>query len=146
MDIKEKVRLYLESVALSENVREWMVIVSSGHYDNKRVVYSTDKKDKAEERFYDFRDRYPDITFRLITKTSFRNMYHRFPEYMPQDIQDKIFGVSEKEILKPLSRDRLVYNPKDVKVVVNPVVTKDVQVRVPRPRSTKVDLKRFGTE
>ena len=134
--VTDQIKSYLESVALSENVREWMVIVTSGNYNNQRVVYSTDKKDKAEERFYDFRDRYPDHTFRLMTKTAFRNMYHRFPEYMPQETQDKIFGVKEKPILKNLNREKLVYNPKDVQVVVKPTITKNVQVDVPKPQST----------
>lgn len=142
--VTDQIKSYLESVALSENVREWMVIVTSGNYNNQRVVYSTDKKDKAEERFYDFRDRYPDHTFRLMTKTSFRNMYHRFPEYMPQETQDKIFGVKEKPILKNLSREKLVYNPKDVQVVVKPTITKNVQVDVPKPQSTeRLSIKRF---
>lgn len=139
-------REHLESVMLKESVREWMVIVKSGLLQNKRVVYSSDKKSKAEEIYLDYRDRYPDYQFKLMTKTAFRDAYHRFPEYVPEDVKEKMFGKEKTTKINPdFKKDILVYDPDDVKVRVHPTVTvnQDIQQSVPKPSAKKYKIDRF---
>lgn len=145
--IENILREHLESVMLKESVREWMVIVKSGLLQNKRVVYSSDKKSKAEEIYLDYRDRYPDYQFKVMTKTAFRDTYHRFPEYVPEDVQEKMFGKEKKIKINPdFKKDILVYDPEDVQVRVHPKVTIDqeVQQSVPKPSVKKYKIDRFN--
>ena len=145
--IENILREHLESVMLKESVREWMVIVKSGLLQNKRVVYSSDKKSKAEEIYLDYRDRYPDYQFKVMTKTAFRDTYHRFPEYVPEDVQEKMFGKEKKTKINPdFKKDILVYDPEDVQVRVHPKVTIDqeVQQSVPKPSVKKYKIDRFN--
>lgn len=145
--IENILREHLESVMLKESVREWMVIVKSGLLQNKRVVYSSDKKSKAEEIYLDYRDRYPDYQFKVMTKTAFRDAYHRFPEYVPEDVQEKMFGKEKKTKINPdFKKDILVYDPEDVQVRVHPKVTIDqeVQQSVPKPSVKKYKIDRFN--
>lgn len=145
--IENILREHLESVMLKESVREWMVIVKSGLLQNKRVVYSSDKKSKAEEIYLDYRDRYPDYQFKVMTKTAFRDAYHRFPEYVPEDVKEKMFGKEKKTKINPdFKKDVLVYDPEDVQVRVHPKVTIDqeVQQSVPKPSVKKYKIDRFN--
>lgn len=145
--IENILREHLESVMLKESVREWMVIVKSGLLQNKRVVYSSDKKSKAEEIYLDYRDRYPDYQFKVMTKTAFRDAYHRFPEYVPEDVKEKMFGKEKKIKINPdFKKDILVYDPEDVQVRVHPKVTIDqeVQQSVPKPSVKKYKIDRFN--
>lgn len=137
----DKIESYLKESLLQENVREWMVVVNKGLLGNKRVVYSTDKKDKAKEKYLWYRDMYPDIRFKLMTKTSFRAAYHRFPEYIPDDKKEQLFGVEEKDIKYGQSdvKTRYVYSPKHQKVKV-PVKEPEVAKSIPQPKE-KVKVK-----
>lgn len=124
------IQKYLEDVLLTESVREWMVVINKGLLGNKRVVYSSEKRDKAREKFFWYRDMYPDIRFRLMTKTSFRASYHRFPEYITDKKRDELFGKKEK-IVKYGQDDvkkTMVYSPtsKEVKVKEEPIVVKKI--------------------
>lgn len=89
---------HLEKELLNENVREWMVILNKGLLGNKRVVYSTDKREKAREKFQWYRDMFPDLRFRIMSKSAFRAAYHRFPEYLTDRKREQLFGKKEKEI------------------------------------------------
>ena len=128
VDIQE----YLENTLLTENVREWMVVVNKGLLGNKRVVYSTDKRDKAKEKFLWYRDMYPDVRFRMMTKSSFRSSYHRFPEYITDKKREELFGKKEKEVKYGQSHvdKKYVYSPttKDVEVTKSekPIVIKKI--------------------
>ena len=124
------IQKYLEDVLLTESVREWMVVINKGLLGNKRVVYSSEKRDKAREKFFWYRDMYPDIRFRLMTKTSFRASYHRFPEYVTDKKRDELFGKKEKIVKygKDDVKKTMVYSPtsKEVKVKEEPIVVKKI--------------------
>ncbi len=130
MEVLDQIKEHLEKVMLTENVREWMVIVNRGLLGNKRVVYSTDDKSKVKEKFEWYRDMYPDIKFRIMTKSSFRNSYHRFPEYIDERKRNELFGETERKIRygKSEVKKRYVFSPdsKDVEVDVEEPVEKEI--------------------
>lgn len=148
LDLLDKILTeHLQSIALRESVREWMVIIKSGNYGNKRVLYSTDKKNKADEVFLDYRDRYPEHKFRVMTKTSFRDLFHRFPEYMPNHIKDKIFKKDDEiEINPDFQKTNYVYDPEEVEVHVHKrydTTEPPKKVYEPRHKNVNTKIKRF---
>lgn len=140
-DLDKVIREHLESVILNESVREWMIILKSGNYDNKRVIYSTDKKSKAEEVFLDYRDKFPEHQFRVMSKSAFRDIYHRFPEYLPAEIKDKLFSSEEVKINPGFKKKKYVYDPEEVEVKVVPTITKEIEKTIPKPSISKVRAK-----
>lgn len=122
MDSIELIEEYLKKVMLTENVREWMIIVNKGLLGNKRVVYSTDKRDKVREKFEWYRDMYPEVRFRIMTKSSFRAAYHRFPEYLTDKKREQLFGTKEREIKYGQNevKKKYVFSPKSKEVEVSP--------------------------
>lgn len=112
---KQVLKEYLEEKMLFESVREYLVILNKGLLGNKRVLYSTDSKEKAKEKFLWYRDMYPELRFKMTTKSFFRSMYHRFPEYISDAERQKIFKRKEVEVKygQDSTRRRFVYSPKD---------------------------------
>lgn len=130
MNDLEQIKEHLEKVMLAENVREWMVIVNKGLLGNRRVVYSTDDRSKVKEKFEWYRDTYPNIKFRIMTKSSFRDSYHRFPEYIDDVKKQQLFGDRERKVSYGQSevKKRYVFSPrtKDVEVDVEEPVEKEI--------------------
>lgn len=130
MDTLEQIKEHLEKVMLAENVREWMVIVNKGLLGNRRVVYSTDDRNKVREKFEWYRDMYPELKFRIMTKSSFRDAYHRFPEYIDERKKEQLFGDKERRIKYGQSevKKRYVFSPrtKDVEVDVEEPIEKEI--------------------
>lgn len=138
---------HLKSSALKESVREWMVIIKSGNYGNKRVVYSTDKKQKADEVFLDYRDKYPEYVFRVMTKSAFRDMFHRFPEYLPNHIKDKLFKKEDEiEINPDFKKPNYIYDPDEENIYLHKKyddLDDNKEFRPKKPRHKTMKVKRY---
>ena len=136
------IKEHLENVLLNESVREWMVIVNKGLLGNKRVVYSTDSRDKVKEKFNWYRDMYPDVKFRIMTKSAFRASYHRFPEYLTDKKKEELFGEKEVDLRYGVDhvKKKYVFSPKtkEVRLDGRPVVQREVIKTVVRePKEDK---------
>ena len=130
MDDIELITEHLQNVLLTETVREWMVIVNKGLLGNKRVVYSTDSREKVKERFEWYRDMYPDVRFRIMSKSAFRSSYHRFPEYISDKKRAELFGTDETKVRygQKHVQKKYIFSPK----------TKDIRVDGEVPVSREV--------